>query len=88
MDFSEIFDSFFRSTNRQVIFYSNILRVGDFRYQFHRQLSRICVSVVGLCSRIFGDLNWSIARVCKVRPKSGQSRLGLLQCELVDDKGF
>ena len=31
----------------------------------------------GLCSRIVGDLNWSIAIVCKVRPESGRSRLGL-----------
>ena len=28
-------------------------------------------------SRIVGDLNWSISRVCKVRSEPGRSRLGL-----------
>ena len=33
--------------------------------------------MVGLCSRIVGDLNWSIAIVRKVRPEPGRSRLSL-----------
>ena len=37
--------------------------------------------MVGLYSRIVGDLNWAIARVCKVRPEPGRSRLSLLRSE-------
>ena len=33
--------------------------------------------MVGLCSHILGNLNWSIAIVCKVRPASCPSRLSL-----------
>ena len=42
--------------------------------------------VVGLSTRIVGDLNWSIVIVCRVRPESGWLRLGLLGSELVDCK--
>ena len=31
--------------------------MGNVRYWFRRQFCRVCVSVVGLCSRIVADLN-------------------------------
>ena len=45
--------------------------------------------MVGLRSRIVGDLNWSIAIVVsKVRSEPSRSRLGLLRSEMVDRKKF
>ena len=41
----------------------------------------MCVSVIGLGSRIVGDVNWAIERVCKERPEPSQSRLSLLRSE-------
>ena len=41
-----------------------------------------CVYLWLACVAVeFGDLNWAIARVCKVRPEPDRSRLSLLRSE-------